>query len=206
MDLKTVFKFLKEDIHTAVFSTLDENGLPESRVIDVMLYDGGGIYFITAKGKRFYDSLVKNKYAAVSGFKERDTMSSVAVSLRGKVEELGDGLVGRVFEENPYMNEIYPSPKSRSALTVFKLYSGEGEYFDLSKKPIERFSFTFGGGNANEHGYFVGDGCILCGKCIEVCPQSCIELKDKKAEIKQENCLSCGNCMSVCPAGAVERR
>ena len=63
MDVKTVFKFLKEDIHTAVFSTLDENGLPESRVIDVMLYDGGGIYFITAKGKRFYDSLVKNKYA-----------------------------------------------------------------------------------------------------------------------------------------------
>lgn len=29
------------------------------------------------------------------------------------------------------------------ALTVFQIYEGSGEWFDLSKKPIERASFTF---------------------------------------------------------------
>ena len=133
-------------------------------------------------------------------------MSSVAVSLRGKVEELGDELVGKVFEENPYMSEIYPSQRAATRSRSSNSTAAKANISIFPKKPIERFSFTFGGESANEHGYFVGDGCILFGKCIEVCPQSCIELKDKKAEIKQENCLSCGNCMSVCPAGAVERR
>lgn len=35
-------------------------------------------------------------------------------------------------------NEIYPKVESMSALTVFQLYKGSGEWFDLSKKPIER--------------------------------------------------------------------
>ena len=42
------------------------------------------------------------------------------------------------------MKEIYPTPDSQKALTVFQLYEGSGEWFDLSKKPIERFSFSFG--------------------------------------------------------------
>jgi hypothetical protein len=32
------------------------------------------------------------------------------------------------------MNEIYPDTASRSALTVFVIYEGSGEWFDLSKK------------------------------------------------------------------------
>ena len=39
------------------------------------------------------------------------------------------------------MNELYPSVESMSALTVFQLYEGSGEWFDLSKKPIERAGF-----------------------------------------------------------------
>ena len=42
------------------------------------------------------------------------------------------------------MFEIYPTEESRKALTVFQIYEGSGEWFDLSKKPIERASFTFG--------------------------------------------------------------
>ena len=48
------------------------------------------------------------------------------------------------------MNELYPSVESMSALTVFQLYEGSGEWFDLSKKPIERAGFTFGGGKDNQ--------------------------------------------------------
>lgn len=34
------------------------------------------------------------------------------------------------------MNEIYPTVESMSALTVFQLYEGSGEWFDLSKNRL----------------------------------------------------------------------
>lgn len=206
MTIKEIFKFMRDEIHTVVAATVDENGLPEARVIDVMLYDEGGLYFITAKGKRFYESLAAKGYMAVSGYKGADTMSSIAVSVSGRVKEVGTELVDRVFEENKYMSQIYPTKASRQALTVFKLFSGRAEYFDLSKKPIERYSLAFGEEAQYEHGYFVTEKCIGCGECLKLCPQNCIELKDGIAKIKQNNCLHCGNCVSACAVGAVERR
>ena len=70
-------------------------------------------------------------------------MKRVAVSVRGKVKEIGSDMLPLLFEKAPYMNEIYPSAESRKALTVFQIFEGSGEWFDLSKKPIERVSFTF---------------------------------------------------------------
>ena len=206
MNTVDVFRFLQKNIHTVVMATVNEYGLPETRVIDVMLYDNEGIYFLTAKGKRFYDSLIKNNYIAVSGFKGNDTLSSVAISVCGYVTELGDKLLDRIFTENPYMNEIYPTIQSRQALTVFKLCSGTGEYFDLSKKPIERYSFSFGNTESIQHGYFINNNCIACGKCADVCPQNCITVDEQQAVINSKNCLHCGNCLNICPANAVERK
>lgn len=80
-------------------------------------------------------------------------MHCAALSIRGKVRELESELLPRLFEKNPYMNEIYPDAASRSALTVFVIYEGSGEWFDLSKKPIERASFTFGGAEKVQEGY-----------------------------------------------------
>jgi len=34
------------------------------------------------------------------------------------------------------MAEIYPQEQSRSVLTVFQIDQGEGEFFDLSKRPV----------------------------------------------------------------------
>mgnify|MGYP002869222775 CR=1 FL=1 len=108
-----------------------------------------------------------------------------------------------LFEKNPYMNEIYPTADSQKALTVFQLYEGSGEWFDLSKKPIERESFSFGGAANLTNGYFVTADCIGCGSCLPDCPQSCIDMTDGKVIIRQEHCLHCGNCAAICPAGAV---
>ncbi|WP_295092738.1 4Fe-4S binding protein, partial [Ruminococcus sp.] len=174
-------------------------------VIDMMYADENGLYFLTAKGKNFYQRLKDKGYLALSGKKGDDTMSCTAVSVRGKVRELGSAMLPLLFEKNPYMFEIYPTEESRKALTVFQIYEGSGEWFDLSKKPIERDSFTFGGAEIRSSGYFVTDDCIRCGSCLSDCPQSCIELNGK-AVIRQENCLHCGNCAEVCPVGAVVRR
>lgn len=176
MNSKKYLKFLVEDIHSVVAATIDEHGLPVTCVIDMMYNDGNGLYFLTAKRKNFYKRLISNGYIALSGMKGKDTMSRTALSVRGKVKEIGSDMLPLLFEKNPYMNEIYPTKDSISALTVFMIYNGSGEWFDLSKKPIERESFTFGDANYADGRYYITEKCIGCGKCLSACPQRCIDI------------------------------
>lgn len=205
MTTAEILKYLQEGIHTTVAATVDDDGLPVTCAIDMMDVDKEGLYFLTAKGKGFYDRLIKRKHIALTGMKGEDTMSCVAVSVRGNVRELGNGLLPRLFKKNPYMKEIYPTAESQKALTVFQLYEGSGEWFDLSKKPIERASFTFDGAKQKKEGYYITNACIGCRACETVCPQVCIDFTEIPAVIRQENCLHCGNCMSICPQKAVIR-
>ena len=198
--------FIVNEIHTVVAATTDDKGLPVTCAIDIMDSDEKGLYFLTAKGKGFYDRLKKNGYMALTGMKGKDTMSCVAVSVRGKVCELETELLSRLFEKNPYMNEIYPTEESHQALTVFQLYEGNGEWFDLSKKPIERISFTIGNREKEMQGYEITGKCTGCKVCKSVCPQNCIDFTVTPAVIKQENCLHCGNCLTACPKKAVMRK
>ena len=131
--------FVVNEIHTTVVATVDDEGLPVTAAIDMMDCDENSLYFLTAKGKGFYDRLIKR-------------------------------------------------------------------WFDLSKKPIERASFTFGGAAQKPEGYFITDACIGCGSCATVCPQNCINTDSIPYGIEQDHCLHCGNCIEACPVGAVERR
>ena len=198
--------FVVNDIHTTVVATVDDEGLPVTAAIDMMDCDENSLYFLTAKGKGFYDRLIKRGFLALTAMKGKDTMSSVAVSIRGKVRELGYNKIPELFAKNPYMHDIYPTKEAMRALTVFQIYEGTGEWFDLSKKPIERASFTFGGAEQKPEGYFITDACIGCGSCAAVCPQNCINAESIPYVIEQEHCLHCGNCLEACPVGAVERR
>lgn len=206
MEYTDYLKIISNDIHRTIVATVDDEGLPVTSAIDMMDSDEKGLYFLTAKGKNFYDRLKKRGYLALTAMKGEDTMSSVAVSVRGKVRELGYERIPELFDKNRYMYEIYPTEESMHALTVFQIYEGTGEYFDLSKKPIERSSFSFGGGVNKESGYFITDRCVGCGRCVSVCPQNCIIQDKLPFVIIQENCLHCGNCFKACHAGAVERR
>ena len=199
-------KFLQQEIHTTVAATVDDDGLPVTCAIDIMDYDESGLYFLTAKGKNFYDRLKANKNIAFTAMKGEDPLSCVAVSVQGKAKEIGPDKLPDLFRKNLYMEKIYPDIPSRSALTVFKIYEGAGEWFDLSKRPIDRASFSFGGAQAKETGFFVTDKCIGCKLCYSKCPQKCIDITQKPVAIEQEHCLHCGNCFEICPAGAVERR
>ena len=205
MEAKDYLRYISEVIHTTIVATVDDEGHPVTAAIDMMDSDENGLYFLTAKGKSFYDRLIKREYLALTALKGETTMTSIAVSVKGKVKELGSEKIPELFEKNPYMKEIYPTEESRKALTVFQIYEGSGEWFDLSKKPIERANFTFGGSKEKPEGYFITDACIGCGSCIAVCPQNCIRTDDILYEIEQEHCLHCGNCLSACPVGAVIR-
>lgn len=205
METKDYLDYVVHQIHRTIVATVDEEGLPVTAAIDMMDCDESSLYFLTARGKGFYDRLIRRQYLAFTSLKGEDTMSSVAVSVRGKVRELGYDRIPDLFEKNPYMHAIYPTEEAMHALTVFQIYEGTGEWFDLSKKPIERASFTFGGVKKAADGYHITDRCTGCGACIGVCPQGCIVQDSLPYEISQTHCLHCGNCMEACPAGAVER-
>lgn len=195
--------FLEKNIHSVIAATTDDDGFPITCAVDIMDSDENGLYFLTAKGKGFYHRLKKSGNIALTGLKGKNTLSSISISIRGKVRELGSDRLSRLLEKNPYMNEIYPTADSQKALTVFQIYSGSVEWFDLSQKPIERASFTFGNAQIPQKKYRIGDFCIGCQSCQAVCPQNCIDFSKTPAVIRQENCLHCGNCMNICPQKAV---
>lgn len=201
METKDYLRILVEDIHSCVVATIDENGHPITRVIDMMLYDGKGVYFLTAKGKAFYEQLMDQKYISLSGIKEKKS-----ISLSGHVRNIGHEKLEEIFEKNTYMQKIYPEG-TRNILQVFILDKGAGQYFDISNPShVTRDSFTLGDGSIKPSGYFITSACIQCGKCLEVCPQKCIDCTMAPAQIDQNRCLHCGQCEPICPVQAIVQR
>lgn len=203
MQTVEIFKFLRDDIHTVVMATVDDGGNAVTCAVDIMDCDAGGLYFLTARGKSLYARLKTRPHVSLTGIKGDSMLTRVAVSVSGCIEELGREELSTLLDKNRYMYKIYPDEASRTALAAFRLYRGKGEIFDLSKLPVVRHDFVFGGQPAAEYGYSITKECVLCGKCREVCPQNCIIFGDSGARIDGKHCLRCGNCKAVCPCGAV---
>lgn len=194
MDAQKCLAMLR-DIRDVAFATVDQNGLPQVRMIDVMLADEQAVYFCTARGKAFYTELMRDGHVAVTGMNQKYQM----IRLNGIAERLDaqTSWIDRIFEANPSMNEVYPGP-SRYVLEAFRIGNGQVEFFDLGVSPIERAAFAFGGGKAGSKGFFITEACIRCGKCAAACPQKCIE-EGAPYRIRQEHCLHCGLCAELCP-------
>lgn len=194
-------RLLVDEIHSTTVATIGSDGHPQTRIIDMMYYDEDGVYFLTAKGKAFYDQLMNQQYVAISA-----TKNKIAVSLRGRVKNIGKKNLDIMFEKNPYMKEIYPGD-TREAIEVFWLYEAQGEYFDISNpSKIVRDTITIGEVNVTQTGYFVRNGCISCKLCYSVCPQKCIDITPIPVVIDQKHCLHCGRCAEICPKQCIEKR
>ncbi len=194
-------KLLVEEIHSATVATIGADGHPQTRVIDMMLWDEQGVYFLTARGKAFYAQLMEQGFIALSATKDKRS-----ISLRGKIKNIGSEKLDEIFEKNAYMKSIYPDG-TRGALEVFRLYEAEGEYFDISDPAhVTRDSFTIGLAQRAFSGYYVGKGCIGCKLCYSVCPQKCIDIAKRPVTIDQHHCLHCGRCAEICPKQIIEKR
>ena len=194
-------KLLVDEIHSTTVATIGSDGHPQTRIIDMMYYDEEGVYFLTAKGKAFYAQLMEQQYVAISA-----TKNKIAVSLRGKVKNIGKKNLDIMFEKNPYMKKIYPGD-AKDAIDVFRLYEAQGEYFDISNPSnIVRDTITIGETEAVQTGYYIGKDCIGCKLCYSVCPQKCIDISSVPVTINQNHCLHCGRCVEICPKQCIEKR
>jgi uncharacterized pyridoxamine 5'-phosphate oxidase family protein len=189
---------LLREIKSVTFASLDD-AQPAARIIDVMYVEEDGLYFLTARGKTFYEQLRSLPIVAICGMNEK----YVSVRLVGDIRFCRDKrVVDKIFERNPMMNDLYPG-ESRYVLEGIHLYRGRGEIFDLSTEPPLRQRFAFGGAHVKPPGYRITDACIACGVCRETCPVDVISEGDVY-RIDGTHCLECGLCQEVCPEDAVE--
>lgn len=204
MDAKTCLKKLQY-VGVLAFSTVDEHGAPQIRNISAIHYEPEAMYFFTAKGKNFCQQLLSDGRVQVLGYTKYKEMIRLSAMAKPVCEEKQQQWIDIIFEEQPYLFNVYPENTRNLAGIVFEITKAEIEYFHLGVNPIFRESYTIGGGNITAKGYQITDACIRCGKCIKNCPQKCITM-GKSCQIMQEHCLHCGNCYEVCPVHAVEKR
>ena len=182
-------------IKDVAFATVDSEGRPQVRIIDVMLADEETIYFCTARGKAFYHQLCEGGYVAVSGLNKQFQMFRIS----GRAQKLDDQRrwINEIFARNPSMNDVYPRD-SRYILEPFCICIEQMEWFDLGVSPICRGEISL----STEKGFVIGPNCIGCGKCMRSCPQQCISA-GSPYQIAQEHCLHCGLCAETCPVHAI---
>lgn len=190
------------DVKDVAFATVNEQGEPRVRIIDVMIVEDGKLYFCTARGKDFYEELIKSGHVGVTGInKEYQSVRLHGIAKRLKNQKYW---IDRIFEENPVMNGVYPG-ESRYILDAFCIEEGEVELFDLGKEPIYREYFSLGSKEIADKGYEITENCIGCGTCKQVCPQQCIT-EGTPYYIEQNHCLHCGLCYKNCLVQAVRKR
>lgn len=72
-------------IKDVAFATVDEFGMPQVRIIDIMIIEEEKLYFCTARGKDFYQQVSNNSNVAVTVMNKDYQM----VILNGKARKAG---------------------------------------------------------------------------------------------------------------------
>lgn len=166
MDTLKYLEYIVNEIHSTVVATVDDNGLPVTCAIDMMDYDEQGLYFLTAKGKKLYERLISRGYLSLTGMKGKDTMSCVAVSFGGK------------------MNEIYPNASSQTGFALGGDETVKRGYYVTdkcigcklccSKCPQKCIDIS------TKQVVIRQNSCLHCGNCFTVCPAEAVVKKNGK--------------------------
>jgi len=52
--------------------------------------------------------------------------------------------------------------------------------------------------------FYADDKCVSCGKCVSLCPDSAISMKDGKPHWHAKKCQHCTACINCCPTQAIQ--
>ena len=174
MDAKTCLQKLQY-VGVLAFATVDEHGAPQIRNISTIHYEPEAMYFFTAKGKDFCRQLLADGRVQILGYTKYKEMIRLSAHAKPVCETAQQKWTDTIFEEQPYLSNVYPGDTRKLAGIVFEITDAEIEYFHLGVNPIFRESYIIGSGIVKEKGYQITDTCIGCGSCAEHCPQRCIE-------------------------------
>lgn len=108
MERNDYLKMLVEEMHSTTMATIGADGHPQTRVIDMMLWDKKGVYFLTAKGKAFYAQLMEQGYVAISATKDKK-----AVSLRGRIQNIHSEKLDEIFGKIHTCRKFIPAIHAR---------------------------------------------------------------------------------------------
>lgn len=141
MKVNDIMRILQEDMKVAVVSTVDENGQPHARHINMGVANENGVFFMTNPKTNFYQQLQGNQKVAITGFNEEGYVVQV-IRITGTVREVGKEGLEEILKDNPYVERVYPEESDRNNVQVFHLYKGEGFYHSLSQG--HKYTFEIG--------------------------------------------------------------
>ncbi len=104
MTKKQYLNLLVNEFHSATMATIGADGHPVTRIIDLMLWDESGVYFLTAKGKSLYTQLMEQKFIALSATAEKR-----AISLRGKIKKYTNRQITSPTK-SPHQHNLFQTP------------------------------------------------------------------------------------------------
>lgn len=91
-------------VKIAAAATVDAEGHPQARIINVMLAEDDGMYIVTSRGKPFYKQLVETGEIALAAM----CPDCQSLKFTGKLRVVDKSWVDKVFAQNPGMNESTP--------------------------------------------------------------------------------------------------
>lgn len=201
------------------FTTINEEGEPESRIAHLRAYDEDGIYFMTMFTKAFYKQLKSNRKLSLCGLSVQAQVEHDADGLPMFEEGYAMRMTGEVKEvsieeikakENPMFDMCIKDQEKYPAMVVFCITRGRGDIFDYDfekvnrENKLERTYFSYNGSRIKYKGLRINSAvCVGCGICKEKCSFLAITEKEQKYVIDMHRCDECGDCYLNCPVGAI---
>lgn len=137
--MERVFKLL-EECRVVGFATVDEKGIPHSRIFELMDIVDDKIYFITASGKKVYKQMLENPYVAFTAMNK----DYVALRVEGKAMFIDDEeLKQSILNKKPSLKSLYSTDAAQKTLKVFYIEKGTAEIFDLSSEKPKKEKYVF---------------------------------------------------------------
>ncbi len=201
------------------FTTINDDGDPESRIAHLRGYDDDGIYFMTMFTKPFYKDLITRKIISLCGLSAKTEVihgenglpifdNGYAIRMTGTVREISiDDIKAK---NNPIFDFCIKDQQKYNAMVVFCITDGRGDIFDYDFEKISRDNklnriyFSYGGAEIKYRGLKINrEKCISCGVCTEKCSFLAVKENGGEYEIDRNRCDECGDCYINCPTSAI---
>ncbi len=221
MNIKEIYEKF-DNIGCLSFTTVNENGEPESRIAHLRAYDDDGIYFMTMFTKDFYTHMKKNGKLSICGLCAKTQVEhdengmpvfegGYAMRMTGNVKEVPIEEI--VAKNNSLFDFCIKDKKQYAAMVVFCITDAYGDIFDYDfekvkrENKLERIYFSYGGAKVKYKGLEIDkDRCISCGVCKKKCSFLAIKESGGVYAIDENRCDECGDCYLNCPVKAISHR